>query len=132
MKYLFLAVIAAAVVVALLITVNLTGQASRLQDSGSGGNGLNINDVVDVLRVSPDYYEMSQYINCAYTESMLTAQEAEELAESQPVLYGGIHSDVYRIIFVCSGESSGLLVVYDPGSGEVLKTFITSSIVLGQ
>lgn len=106
---------------ALFVSVNLVSQAANRQYSVHMESAvLDINEVLNAMSGSPDYFEMSRYVNCPYTENLLPADSAK-------ATYGGISTDVYEIEFGCAGDSTGLLIIYEPERGEIAGAFITHS-----
>ena len=118
------------VCLAFAVSISITGMGVQNENMGSAEyEGFDISKVIDVLMQSPDYPEMSRYVNCDYSKELVTVEQVIALGEKQPIIYEGIESDVYKFLFVCEGESSGLFIIYDPQRNEVLKTFIVDSAV---
>ena len=113
--------------VSVLLFLNFTGQMTA--GIGPSGSAFDIQAVIDALEGSPDYSEMDPYLECSRQSALLSEERVRLLAEEQPAIYGGIGAEVYSVFFACEGEPTGLLVLYSPDAGEVLKVFTISSAV---
>lgn len=110
------------ILVALVLLLVIAGLAftGRLTAVGNlvGAGAQNEQDVLDKLL---KHAEMQDYSGWQAEVVYLSSQDVKELARKQPVVYGDVSGDVYRVTLTSGSRS--VLVLYDYDNDVIVKQF---------
>jgi hypothetical protein len=75
----------------------------------------------EVLEKLMKHDEMQIYSTWNSEVTYLSKKDIKDLTAKQPVIYGNVDTDVYRVVF--DSKSGGLLVLFDYDDDVIIKQF---------